>query len=306
MDNYENIKQVGEGTFGKVYKSIKKDSNVVVAIKKVPIDKESGFSFTTVREIKALKKLRSKYVIDLIDVIIENDRAMVVLEYMNFDLTGLISMNYNFTDKIIASLAYQLIDGVAFIHRKGMIHRDLKPSNILLDSSGRLKIADFGLARDASSNMTNRVCTLWYRAPELLLGDTTYTKKIDAWSVGCIILEIKNGGPVFKGRDEISQVKEIFTKLGSPGVSYPWDGLFDISKYKKTLSWSSIINEAFGKLYDGRMLELIRELLCLDKNKRLSIENALDLPIVKSGSNTLYPLEFKESHEFYTKEKKTE
>ena len=301
---YQPIKQIGEGTFGKVYKSKIKGSDKVVAVKKIPIDPESGFSFTTIREIKTLKKLKNDHIIELVNVFIEENMVSVVLEYMPYDLTGLLASKYEFSDEAIYSLVFQMIEATYYIHSNGLIHRDIKPSNILLDSSGRLKITDFGLTREASSHMTNRVCTLWYRAPELLLGDTTYSHKVDAWSIACVILELKNGGPVFKGRDEISQVKEIFGKLGAPSVEYPWDSLFDVKKYKKSEPWDQIIESNFGKLLNKDLLHLIKEFLCLDKNRRLSIENSRELSVVKSGGNRLYPLNFTESHEFYTKDKK--
>lgn len=306
MSKYENIKQIGEGTFGKVYKSRDNETGEFVAIKKTVIDPESGFSFTTIREIKMLRKLQSKCILSLKDIYMEDNSVNLVLEYMSYDLTGLLASKYKFSDNQIHSMIYQMIEGIGYMHSQGLVHRDLKPSNILLDSAGHLKIADFGLAREVSSRMTNRVCTLWYRAPELLLGDVKYTNRVDSWSIGCIILEFKSGGPYFKGRDEITQVDEIFKKMGSPSVEYPWEGLFEIKKYKKEESWDEIITDNFGDLYKGEVLQLLSELLRLDKNKRISLANASELPVVRLGARKLYPLDFPDSHEFSTKGRRSE
>ncbi|KAH0484424.1 MAG: hypothetical protein KVP17_002214 [Porospora cf. gigantea B] len=99
------------------------------------------------------------------------------------------------------------------------MHRDLKPQNILLNRSGNMvKLADFGLARKMSrpEPRTIEVVTLWYRAPEILLGDANYTSKADMWSVGCIVGEMISGFPLFPGDSEIDTLYKIFQMLGTP------------------------------------------------------------------------------------------
>lgn len=304
MERYERVKQIGEGTFGKVYKSVERKTGIMVAVKKVALDPDAGFPFTTIREIRTLRKLASVHVTALLGVFAGDDSVSLVMEYMEYDLTGLLTSKYAFSDEQVVSLVHQLIEAAKYMHARGVIHRDIKPSNILINAAGQLKIADFSLAREPTAHMTNRVCTLWYRAPELLLGDTAYTEKIDSWSIGCILLELRLGCPFFKGRDEISQAKEIFERLGCPAVEYPWDSLFNAKKYARSESWDQLVALQFGGLYGGGMLRMVGELLRLDKKKRLSAANASELEVVRRGANRLIPIDFTESHELYTKTNK--
>jgi len=119
----------------------------------------------------------------------EDGSVYMVFEYMDHDLTGILSQQqFHFTDAHLKSLCHQMLAGVAYLHQKGVIHRDMKGSNILIDNRGVLKLADFGLARFYQKrrrlDYTNRVITLWYRPPELLLGATIYGPEVDMWSVG--------------------------------------------------------------------------------------------------------------------------
>lgn len=303
MGSYTLVSKIGEGTFGKVFKYSVENSDKFVAIKKIAIDAQQGIPPTTIREIKILKKLRSKSIVELKDVFSDGDNLSLVLEYLPYDLAGLIAAKYDFSDNLIYSLIYQIASALDFIHSNGMIHRDVKPGNILLSYDGRVKMADFGLAREKSKCMTNRVCTLWYRAPELLLGDMEYDSKIDSWSVGCIILELKHGKPFFKGKDEISQIKEILSMLGKPNTKYPWDDLFEMEIYTKNESFDELGNINFGSLYQGELLVIVKELMTLDKSCRLSMHNLARIPIIKERGKYLHNIEIKEVHEIDLKQK---
>lgn len=301
MENYRIEKLVGEGGFGKVHRAVDIRSTTTVAMKLTSIDKKYGASFITVREIRALKTLKNPMVIDLLDVFRDADTFILVFPYMPYDLSGLLRSGYRFSDAQFSSIAHQLVIGVSYIHSKGFIHRDLKPSNILLDATGRLKIADLGSTREPVSHMTNRICTLWYRAPELLLGRDAYSYKVDSWSIGCILLEIKCGKPLFSGESEISQVKEIFSKLGCPESPSPWDELFNIEQYKKTEPWDEIVRSLFEHVLDKRVLALVGELLRLDPDKRLSVENALRLRSLWPSAVRLLPIKHADVHDMRTK-----
>lgn len=151
----------------------------------------------------------------------------MVFEYMEYDLTGILETpSIKVTQDHIKSWSMQLLSGVHFMHVNKVIHRDLKASNLLINRKGQLKIADFGLARSWSPDMTrltNKVITLWYRPPELLLGCTSYTDKIDMWSVGCIIAEMFKRSGFIRGADEPTQLELIFKVAGHPTLD-DWPG----------------------------------------------------------------------------------
>lgn len=144
----------------------------------------------------------------------------MVFEYLEYDLTGIIeTKEIKLTQDHIKSWSKQLLKGVHYMHINKIVHRDLKASNLLINRRGELKIADLGLARSWNPEMkrlTNRVITLWYRPPELLLGCMKYSPKIDMWSVGCIIAEMFRRGGLIKGSTEAHQLDLIFKMMGHP------------------------------------------------------------------------------------------
>ncbi len=150
-----------------------------------------------VPEITLLKQIDHPNIIKLKEIIVSrpNKRNLfrgstfLVFEYMDHDFAGLFKMKIKYTTSEIKSIAKQLLEGVAYLHRNKILHRDIKSANILLNDEGEVKLADFGLGRKIrfENLFTYKVVTLWYRAPELLLGCKTYSDKIDVWSLGCVI-----------------------------------------------------------------------------------------------------------------------
>jgi len=204
VDVFEKLEQVGEGTYGQVYMARSRFDGEIVALKKIRMDNEKeGFPITAIREIKILKSLDHKNVIKLKEIVTSKNKGSIymVFEYMDHDLTGLADRpGIRFTVPQIKCYMKQLLTGLTYCHLNNILHRDIKGSNLLIDNQGVLKLADFGLARpcvlENSKSLTNRVITLWYRPPELLLGTQTYGPAVDMWSAGCIFAELLHGKPI--------------------------------------------------------------------------------------------------------------
>ncbi|RHY81756.1 hypothetical protein DYB31_010719, partial [Aphanomyces astaci] len=222
IENYTIIDKVGSGTYGEVYKCQHKITKDIVALKKLRQDVEkNGFPVTSIREMKILKQLKHPNIVELKEIVSKPDLPKdgkkpplyFAFEYMEHDLSGLLTHEKvpKFSRTQIQCYMRQLLYGIAFMHGQKIMHRDIKASNLLLNNAGMLKIADFGLSRfwteanARSGRYTNKVVTLWYRPPELLMGCTAYDYSIDMWSVGCIFAELLLGKAPLQGRNELEQ-----------------------------------------------------------------------------------------------------
>lgn len=204
MQRYIKGNLIGAGTYAKVYQAIDNETRMVVALKEIRLYEFEGMPSTSLREISILKSTFHKNIIKLIQVIHTQDLLTIVFEYMEYDLLKYIRRHDN-----IFNLMQQLVDGVCYLHKNNIIHRDLKPVNILVNKDGCLKIADFGLARMVSPMdyaYSSEVVTLWYRAPELLMGTSEYLYEIDIWSLGCIFYEMVAKKPLLEGTDKQTQL----------------------------------------------------------------------------------------------------
>jgi cell division cycle 2-like protein len=203
----------------------------IVALKKIKLDVEkNGFPITCLREIHTLMASNHPNIVKLHEIVTTPSFSSVfmVMEYVEHDLKTLLdNMASAFQIGEIKTIMLQLLSAIDFLHSNWIVHRDLKTSNLLMNNRGQVKVADFGLARSFGSplgRMTQLVVTLWYRAPELLLGETKYNIAIDMWSIGCIFAELLNNDPLFKGRGEMDQLAKIIALLGTPDESR-WPGL---------------------------------------------------------------------------------
>lgn len=201
-----------------------------MALKEVlPKAEKEGFPITAIREMKLLSRLDHPNIVRLERVIfggLSEGKEMggsvfMIFPYIKHDLVGLQHFRQNkLSIPEIKCITIQVLCGLQYMHSRGIVHRDLKLANILMDESGVVKIADFGLARvlpiDEQAHQTNRVITRWYRPPELLLGATHYTASVDCWSLGCIFAELVCGYPLFPGETEVHVLRYIIDTIGPP------------------------------------------------------------------------------------------
>jgi serine/threonine protein kinase len=276
---------LGEGTYGKVYKARNLKTSQTVAMKKMKLDTEDeGVPSTAIREIALLRELKHENVVRLLDVFCSTNKLTLVFEFADNDLKKYMKTagaSRGLSPPVVNTLGKQLCQGIEFCHAHRVLHRDLKPQNLLIDSQLRLKVADFGLARAYSlpvPKYTHEVVTVWYRAPEILLGSVLYSVPVDIWSIGCVMGEMATGAPLFAGDSEIDTIFKIFQKLGTP-TEDQWPGLRELPDWKITFpkwqgkGWAAIRNASSQMGPDG--IDLLQQLTNYDPKGRISARRAL-------------------------------
>ncbi|EON64846.1 CMGC/CDK protein kinase [Coniosporium apollinis CBS 100218] len=231
VDNFERLNHIEEGSYGLVSRARETATGEIVALKKLKMDTATdGFPVTALREIQTLKASRHRHIVDLREVVVGDtlNDVFLVMGFLEHDLKTLQEdMAEPFLPSEIKTLLLQLSSAVEYLHDNWILHRDLKTSNILMNNRGEIKIADFGMARyfgdPPPPNMTQLVVTLWYRAPELLLGADKYDRAIDMWSLGCIFGELLNKEPLLQGKNEVDELSKIFELCGIP-TEETWPG----------------------------------------------------------------------------------
>ena len=282
-----NESVVGSGTYGKVFKAIHVYTKNLAALKKIRMDGEKdGFPVTAVREIKLLQSLKHENVVALQEVMVEHNDCFMVFEYLSHDLTGLLNHpTFKLEHAHKKHLGRQLFEGLNYLHRRGVLHRDIKAANILVSSTGQLKLADFGLARffakRGKPDYTNRVITIWYRSPELLLGETQYGPAVDIWSAACVMVEIFTRHAIFPGDGgEINQLDKIYNVLGTP-TRGEWPGLVDMAWFELLRPTERKPN-TFVEKYQERLtpdaFELLQAMFMYDPSKRPTAGDVLEHP----------------------------
>ncbi|XP_020371902.1 cyclin-dependent kinase 10 isoform X1 [Rhincodon typus] len=284
VKEFVKLNRIGEGTYGIVYRAHDTKSDEIVALKKVRMDKErDGIPISSLREINLLLKLRHPNIVELKEVVVGNhlDSIFLVMGYCEQDLASLLeNMQSPFSEAQVKCIILQLLKGLRYLHENFIIHRDLKVSNLLMTDKGCVKIADFGLARAYGvplKPMTPKVVTLWYRAPELLLGTKTQTTAIDMWAVGCILAELLAHKPLLPGSSEIHQIDLIVQLLGTPNENI-WPGFSNlplVGQYTLRKQPYNNLKHKFPWLSEAG-LRLLNFLFMYDPKKRATAEDSLE------------------------------
>lgn len=278
-----------------MYRGTQRCTGKTVAIKRIPFadsTTEGGVPCSVIREISLLRELDHVNVVRLLDVLQARPGGLyLVFEYVAHDLKTFMDQYQTSDDPaerrglpvpMVKSFMSQILSGVAFCHTYRVLHRDLKPHNLLISADGKqLKLADFGLARLSglpNGPYTHEVVTLWYRAPELLLGTNRYSNAVDVWSIGCIFAEMASGTPLFPGRTDIDQLFKVFQRRGTP-TSEVWPYVTRLPHYNaefpqwRELPITDIVPiEALGSKAGANLLT---QILQYDPDKRLSCRAAL-------------------------------
>lgn len=301
VERYDKLNDIEEGAYGWVARAKDKATGEVVALKRLKLDANdrAGVPVTGLREIQLLKDCAHRNVVELREVVVGDrrpiDNILLVLEFVEHDLKSILEdMPQPFLASEVKTLLRQLAAGVSYLHGRWILHRDLKTSNLLLNNRGQLKIADFGMARyveedsggsSSTAKLTALVVTLWYRAPELLLGARTYGRAVDMWSVGCIFGELLTREPLLQGKNEADELARIFDLCGVP-TDTTWPGfrrlpnaralrLPPLSSQHHQQSTTTAIRGKFPLLTTAGC-SLLASLLSLDPDKRPTADEMLD------------------------------
>ena len=231
-----------------------------------------------------MKELKHENIVSLHDVIHTENKLMLVFEFMDRDLKKYMDSRGErgqLDTLTIKSFMHQLLRGIAFCHENRVLHRDLKPQNLLINNRGQLKLGDFGLARAFGipvNTFSNEVVTLWYRAPDVLLGSRTYNTSIDIWSAGCIMAEMYTGRPLFPGTTNEDQLQKIFRLMGTPSER-SWPGIAAFPEYRPNFHiYATQDLRLILPQIDQVGLQLLQSMLQLRPEMRITANTALQHP----------------------------
>lgn len=332
---YRILDKLGEGTFGEVHRGEKISNKYQVALKRIFLHNEKeGFPITALREIRILKTLDHPNIIPIVDMAVrrgERNRLQsaaqrgsvyMITPYMEHDLAGLLG-NPGVVLELshIKCYMYQLFQGMKYLHDQHYLHRDIKSANILIDNWGILRIADFGLARPYDEppprpgtgagkpgrEYTSMVVTRWYRAPELVLGESRYTTAVDMWGVGCVFSEMFRRHPILQGVSDADQAHCIFKLLGGP-TQETMPGFERLPGGRTSFPYRRTLEERFNDL-DPASLSLLSDLLKLDPQTRLTAVDALSHEFFRLAPKACHPEElprYNDSHELDTRKARKE
>jgi len=298
LPDYLNVvQQVGKGAYGAVYLCDDARTKGQVAVKVIKgYSKDPLFGKRILREIRILAALNHPSLLNLTDLLPgggpDVDDVYIVMPFMKLDLHKVIYSKMKLSEQHFQAFASQILHGLAYLHKAGIVHRDIKPSNILVNVDCTLRIADLGLARGRSSSdeeLTDYVVTRWYRAPELLLMPAGYFEAVDLWSVGCMHVELLARKPLFPGDNHIDMLRRIANVLGFcrerdlawlPSTGEVRDDVIrfidslGLPEYPLQSPTDSLEQRLPGASND--CLDFVKELLAFDPTRRISAAQAVE------------------------------
>eukprot|EP00285_Hemiselmis_virescens_P002952 CAMPEP_0173408984 /NCGR_PEP_ID=MMETSP1356-20130122/71085_1 /TAXON_ID=77927 ORGANISM="Hemiselmis virescens, Strain PCC157" /NCGR_SAMPLE_ID=MMETSP1356 /ASSEMBLY_ACC=CAM_ASM_000847 /LENGTH=300 /DNA_ID=CAMNT_0014370371 /DNA_START=58 /DNA_END=957 /DNA_ORIENTATION=+ len=287
MNKYEVLGVVGEGAYGVVLRCRNKDTGEIVAIKKFKESEDDEIvRKTTLREVKILRMLKHENIVELREAFRRKGKLYLVFEYVEKNLLEILELHSSgLPPELVRKYIYQLCRAIAWCHEHDVVHRDIKPENLLMNPDHSLKLCDFGFARTLNSknkgDLTDYVATRWYRAPELLLGDTGYGKGVDVWAIGCIMGELTDGQPLYPGESEIDQLY-VIQKVMGPLTPDQMEMFLRNPRFLGLKFPDMSRPETLEKRYVGKLtkkaLSFMKTLLVMDPAKRPTANETLANP----------------------------
>eukprot|EP00051_Salpingoeca_urceolata_P008914 m.109910 g.109910 ORF g.109910 m.109910 type:complete len:406 (-) comp16004_c1_seq3:168-1385(-) len=278
MEKYEKLGRIGEGSYGVVIKCRHKESGRIVAIKKfLESEDDPQIRKIALREVRMLKQLKHGNLVNLEEVFRRKRKLHLVFEFIDRTLLDELDASPTGMDPLqVKKICWQVLKAVEYCHANNIIHRDVKPENILVSSKDHVvKLCDFGFARSLSGPgavYTDYVATRWYRAPELLVGDTMYGPSVDVWAIGCVFAEMLTARPLWPGKSDIDQLFHIIQTLGN--LTPRHIQIFSSNVYFSGLQVPQLQPERMVPLetrfraFDANTIGFLRQCLLLEPSER--------------------------------------
>jgi serine/threonine protein kinase len=261
-------------------------TGAAVAIKTIRNTSREGIPKAIFREMETLRQMcNCRYIVQMLDVFVEENNVVLVLEYLCSDLGEVIGQaEAPLGRAVVKGYLKMCLTALRFCHERGVIHRDIKPSNILLTAAGTVKLGDFGLARvlppGFDGSLSHQVATRWYRAPELLFASRHYGSAADMWSLGAVAAELITLTPLFPGSNDIDQIYRVFQIMGTP-TKDSWPDADRLPDFKK-VSFPDMAcvdpRVLMPHAHDDDVSFLFQALLLLDPTRRATCHDALQDP----------------------------
>jgi len=285
MEKYEKISKIGEGSYGVVIKCRHRETGRLVAIKKfLETEDDPQIRKIALREVRMLKQLKHGNLVNLLEVFRRKRKLHLVFEFIDHTLLDDLDANASGLDETyIKKISWQVLRGIEFCHANNIIHRDVKPENILVSKDGVVKLCDFGFARSLAgpgAMYTDYVATRWYRAPELLVGDTQYGPPVDVWALGCVFAEMLTCRPLWPGKSDIDQIFHIVQTLG-PLVPrhaqiFSSNAYFTGLQIPEPQPETMVPLEARFRQFDEAVVQFLKECLILEPADRADCTKLLE------------------------------